>query len=63
VVEVEAHVAVGRFLEGGAARLAEHLEGEQRVLEAADRTFAVRVVAVQAVERGADLGGSGNSST
>ena len=44
VVEVGARVALGGFLESLSARLAQHLEGQQRVLQLAYGALALRMV-------------------
>ena len=58
VLEVEVGVLLRRLLEGLAARLAHHLEAQQRVLQVADGAFAAGMVLVEAVEHLVGLGGA-----
>ena len=50
VGEIELHIALRRLLEGLPARLAHHLEAEQRMLEIAYVAFTAGVVRVEVVQ-------------
>ena len=56
MVQVKADVALHRLLEGGAARLTHHLEGQQFMFEIADGALAGGVVAIEPVQRRGELG-------